>query len=293
LPIDVKFGRAEPAALPEMDPWEGSPPEVTDERILVIGLRDAIEDARNWEGSTPPAGFAVVSLASAATATRTPIDPLGAATLRQKVAPLRMDLEKFGEYRPVVNTRFDVTLVVINGTAEDNFTFVEDDFAPAHFMELSGSDRLSMPSYDKMDAGISIAPDRVTQGTVGSKVLEYETAFVTAAGERFADAPGDARFKLTHEQLLAQLERSASALNGLRRSGAQRYMLPLDRPKKVVFSRPTFVVADACSLRRNDLITDTPRSRPQALLALRSHVRSNPADANRFAIVPLSASRAA
>lgn len=289
LPIDVKFGRAEPAALPEMDPWEGTPevtpPEEVDPRILVLGLRDAIVDPRNWSGSAPPAGFSVVSLAEAASAERTPIDPLGAATLRQKVVPLKRELEKFGEYKPIGHTLFDSVVVAINDVPEDNIAFVEDDFAPAHFTEFSGAERLSMPSYEKMDAGFSIAPDRVTQGTVGSAKLEYETAFITAAGERFVDQPGDVKFKLTHEQLVAQLERSASALGGIRRSGTQRYMLPLDREKKVVLARETFVVADSCSHVKHGA-TGTYKSRSQALLALRAHVRATPTDVNRFSVVP-------
>jgi hypothetical protein len=296
LPIDVKFGRAEPAALPEMDPWEGTPPvtppEVVDPRVQVLGLRDAIVEPRNWSGSAPPAGFSVVSLAEAATAERTPIDPLGAATLRQKVVPLRRDLEKFGEYKPIAHTRFDSVAVAINDVPESNVSFVEDKFAPAHFTEFSGAQRLSMPSYELMDAGFSIAPDRVTAGSVGSATLEYETAFITAAGERFADAPGDVKFKLTHEQLLAQLERSASALGGMRRAGTQRFMLPLERPKKVVLARETFVVADSCSHVKH-AATGTYTSRSQALLALRAHERSNPTDVNRFDVIPGRAVRAA
>lgn len=296
LPIDVKFGRAEPAALPEMDPWEGTPPvtppEEVDPRIQVLGLRDAIFDPRNWSGSAPPAGFSVVSLAEAATAERTPIDPLGAATLRQKVVPLRRELEKFGEYKPITHTLFDSVIVAVNDVPEDNISFVEDKFAPSHFTEFSGAQRLSMPSYETMTAGFSIAPDRVTEGTVGSAKLEYETAFITAAGERFADAPGDAKFKLTHEQLLAQLERSASALGGIRRTGTQRFMLPLDRAKKVVLGAETFVVADSCSHVKHGA-TGTYTSRSQALLALRAHERNNPGDVNRFSVVPDFAVRAA
>jgi hypothetical protein len=296
LPVDVKFGRAEPAALPEMDPWEGTPPvtppEEVDPRIEVLGLRDAVLDPRNWSGSAPPAGFSVVSLAEAATAARTPIDPLGAATLRQKVVPLRRELEKFGEYKPIAHTLFDSVVVAVNEVPEDNISFVEDKFAPAHFTEFSGAQRLSIPSYETMTAGFSVAPDRVTEGTVGSATLEYETAFITAAGERFADAPGDVKFKLTHEQLLAQLERSASALGGIRRAGTQRFMLPLDRAKKVVLGVETFVVADSCSHVKHGA-TGTYTSRSQALLALRAHERSNPTDVNRFSIIPELAVRAA
>src|SRR6185369_3057677 len=83
LPVDVQFGREQPAALPEIDPWFGTAPDV-DPRVQVAGLGAAVLEARNWAGASPPAGFGVVTLAAAST-DRTPIDPLSAATLRQKV----------------------------------------------------------------------------------------------------------------------------------------------------------------------------------------------------------------
>src|SRR5690606_15465693 len=117
--VDHKFGRREPAALPEMNPWEGFE-DLADPRRDVLGLEGAIEDPRNWSGSNPPAGFGVVSLAASATTERTPIDPLGAATLRQRVAPLNMKLEKFGEYRPVEVDQFNLTSVIMNGEVIDS-----------------------------------------------------------------------------------------------------------------------------------------------------------------------------
>ena len=296
LPVDVTFGRSQPAALPELDPWVGSG-ETDDARVKVLGLREAVSDARNWSGSTPPAGFSVVTLADAATQERTPIDPLGSATLRQKVAPLNRVLEKFGEFKPKVHDHFDVTSVTLNevdlnadGIPDQvPFEVVTDDFAPAHFTELSSAQKLSSDSYEPMDAGVSIAPNVVRSGAAGSQVLEYETAFITGTGETIRDLPGDARFKLSHEQLLVMLERSASALGGIRRTGAQRYNLPLDREKKVTLAPRTFVVADACSLTPNSTITPTGTTRSKALLALRAHLRSNPGDQARFTLVPARA----
>jgi hypothetical protein len=93
LPIDVTFGREQPAALPEMDPWKGDP-NAADPRVQVIGLESAVSDPRNWEGEQPPDGYSVVSLAQAATTGRTPIDPVGPAVLRQKVCPLEQELAK-------------------------------------------------------------------------------------------------------------------------------------------------------------------------------------------------------
>jgi hypothetical protein len=285
LPIDVKFGRAEPAALPQIDPWEGDP------NVSVIGLREAIENSGNWAGSPPPGGMAVVALSAAATAETTPVDPVGAATLRQKVAPLNMALERFGEYKPSGHDRFFLSAtrgsVLLNGTPVTEMDVVPDKFAPAHFLQLSSAERLSMPSYDDMDAGISIAPDRLRVGSLESRTLEYVTKFIDAEGETHED--NEPRFRITQDQLKAFLGRSAAALGGARRSGTQRYMHP-GREKKLVLLPPSFVVADACSLARQTGITASGTTRTQALLALRAHLKINPQDKGRLTIAPAYAS---
>jgi hypothetical protein len=284
LPVSITFGRESPAALPELDPWENPEAESEDPRLVVARLKPAIEDPRNWSGSAASAGFPVVTLAPAATENRTPIDPVGSATLRQKVAPLNRVLEKFGEYRPVGHDRFFLASVLV-GTEEQfgKQKDLVDRFAPAHFENLSNAEKLSAGSYDDMVAGFEIAPDQLETGTADSHKLEYETVLITETGERIED---DEPHTLTPEQLLAQIERSAAALGGVRQAGTRRYSLPLDRPKLVTLARASFVVVDACSHEPNTTITPTAVTRTSARLALRDHVRNNPADRNRFTIVP-------
>ena len=125
--------------------------------------------------------------------------------------------------------------------------------------------------------------------TLGATVAAAAEVTVYVGTYTDGTSKGIYRFSLDLETGKA----SAPALAGVRRSGDQRYLLPPDRAKKVVLGPATFVVADACSLARNDLITGTPGTRTRALLALHGHLRNNPADAKRFTIVPLSASRAA
>jgi hypothetical protein len=286
LSVDHKFGRGEPAALPQMDPWLGTPQDA-DPRVAVIGLANAIADARNWSGSNPPAGFGVVSLAAAATATTTPIDPLGAATLRQKVVPLETEIQKFGEYRPTGHDRFFRSSVAVNGDVvpEAEISSVSDDFAPAKFLDFDDADKLSMDSYVEMDAGFSVNADRVTIGSEGSQVLAYETDFITADGETFEDP---ITYIPTQAQLLGMLKRSAVALGGIRRAGPRKYIVPT-KPKKVTLGPKRFLVVDSCTSVKNDTIVGTHVTQVQALLALRNHVRANPADAGKFAIAPVHA----
>jgi hypothetical protein len=286
LPVRLTFGRQEPAALPELDPWEvvGGEVPTDDPRLNVVRLRPAIEDPRNWAGSAPPAGFGVVTLAAAATLERTPIDPLGAATLRQRIAPLNRVLEKFGEYKPINHDHFNLTSVLVN---DDELVSqaepVLDRFAPAHFEDLSSAEKLKAGAYEDMTAGFEIAPDRIRTGTAGSHLLEYETALITETGERVDQS--DQPHRLTVLQLLAMLERCASALAGIRQAGLRRYAPLPGQPKLVTLTRVSFVVVDACSHVVAPFITPTRTSGTNARLALKAYVRQNPNQQNQFTVI--------
>jgi hypothetical protein len=286
LPIDVTFGRRAPAALPAVDPWLG------DNEVPIVGLAEAISDARNWEGSGLPGEFTVVTLAAASTANRTPIDPLGSATLRQKVAPFNRKLEKFGEYKPVGHDRFglgpgvgSVSVVidpVLNTTEQvDEVEVVQDDFAPGHFMQLSNAQKLSLPSYVPMDAGVAVAADKISLGSSDAKTIEYVTKFIDDDGT----VHDDVKHPLDDAQLKAFLKRSPAALGGSRRTGTERFMLD-NRPKKIRLLPSLFVVADACTMVRNAAVTGAPVSQTDAILALREHLLTKPEDADRFTVVP-------
>lgn len=284
LPIDVTFGNAIPVALPEIDPWLG------DSTIPVTGLKEAISDARNWAGTSLPSDLNVVTLAPASTASRTPIDPLGAATLRQKVVPFNQKLEKFGEYKPKDRERFSlgpgVGSVKVNDVAVTQVVVVEDDFVPGHFLNLTNEQKLSFPSYEKMDAGIAVAPDRTRLGSSQSRTVAYVTKFIDDDG----NTHGDADHTPDQTELDALMKRSPAGLGGARKAGDQRYMLG-SRPRKIQLDPRAFLVADACTLVRNSAITGTETSQIQALLALRDHERLHPEERDRFAVIPAYAER--
>ena len=284
LRMSFTFGRSAPAALPEMDPWTGNQGLQVDPRVQVVGLRSAVIDPRNWEGEEPVDGYRVVSLSQAATASRTPIDPVGPATLRQKVCPLNQELEKFGEYRPITHTHFDVSSVTLAGQ-EVPFDTVDDKFAPAQFRDLKKSEKLSSRSYDDMVSGVTIAPNRAAAGPVGDHTVAFETVFITADGERIEEGDTDPRHTPSGPEFRGMLKRSAAALAGVRRAGAQKYMLP-GKPKLLSFGKPKFVVASACGLTWNTSITPDQTTYTKAALALRNYEQTHPADRNRFRVVP-------
>jgi hypothetical protein len=280
LSVAHTFGNKQAAALPEIDPWLGNASD--DERLNVVGLLTAISDVRNWSGSNPPAGFAVVSLAEAATQAGTPIDPLGAATFRQRVVPLKEVITKFGEYKPKNHDRFFVSSVTINSADAGPREDVMDEFAPAHFFTLSAAEKLSTESYQPMVAGFTIDPERTSIGSSDATTVDYETDFVTVDGDFIHDS---VVYRPSQALLAGLLVRGAAARAGVRRAGAQKYVTP-NKPRKVTFGPKQFVVVESCSSRRNNDILATDASQIRAMLQLRTHVAQNPADFNRYQVAP-------
>jgi hypothetical protein len=273
LPVNIKFGHEDPASLQEVDPWFGTPAG-TDARVQATGLESAVGDIRNWSGSAPPAGISVVTLAQSASEQQ-PIDPMGPASLRQKVVPLDVKLQKFGEYRPKEHDQFRFSSAKLNDEPEagpDQVTFTTEQFVPGHFLDLKDDKKLSRDSYEEMKGGFTIAPNNVKIGSEGHQTLAFETALINDAGERSVDPTP---FGLTAEQLRAMLGRSASALNGIRRAGSNKYMLD-GRPKRVSLSSPKYFVADACTGVANTAVTPTPVSRIDAEQALDDYLLTHP-----------------
>src|SRR5207302_9755432 len=83
------------------------------------------------------------------------VEPSGALTLRQKVLPLNRQLGRFGEAVPQGQDTFtlvDVRLGGVTATAAP----VLDNFAPGQFEQLSDADRLTLPSFEPMQAGFQV-----------------------------------------------------------------------------------------------------------------------------------------
>jgi hypothetical protein len=281
LPIDITFGTNKRTSLPQMDPWTGHD-DKNDASNVVLGLQAAIADTNNWSGGFPTGAFPVVTLTQSATASKQPIDPVGEATLHQKVLPLNYQLSKFGIYQPIKNTKFTLQSVTIgSGSPITNLTMRQDYFAPALFKDMKGDEKLSTPSYEKHDSGFTIAPDNVVPGDINAHKITYDTDVIDPAGNDNAGAS----FDLPLRHLLAMLAKGASALGGIRRSGAQTFVDPT-APVLVHLSDEGFVVADACSLVANTSVTPAPLARSAAQSALDAHVQAQPSDAGQFRVIP-------
>ena len=118
-------------------------------------------------------------------------------------------------------------------------------------------------------------------GDINPKKVTYVTDVIDPKNNESTVAP----FDLPLRFLQALLAKGASALGGIRRSGAQRFV-DVTAPVKVQLSEEAFVVADGCTLVQNFGIASAPAARSTTQATLDDHVAATPSDAGQFRVVP-------
>jgi hypothetical protein len=268
--FDEHFGSEQQVALPRLDPWPL--------------LRDAVQNPENWSSARPSGVFRGATLSQAHGATGGALlDPACAVTLRQTVVPLNRRITKFGEAQPPAGSdRFDVNQVSVSGDEISGWSVVEDFFAPAQFEQLRDDEKLSRPSFERMDAGLSLGRDAVNHGAAVGTRVEYETKIVDSA---FETRQGGLYLPGLDLQM-ATLARSAAANAPLRKSGSTKFNPLQAMPPLVALGQERFVVASTLDLSQRSEIT-SPTSKGTAYQALAEYLASHPNEHGQLEVFAL------
>jgi len=268
VPFDRTFGSEAPAQRPRINAWDQ--------------LEAAIRNAESWTAALPPHALEAIAARASADAPPLLVDPVGGARLRERVLPLNRKLDKLGEAVLTGPNRYDVTEVRVGGSEAPRWTVTKDQFARAQFEDLSDAEKLSVPSFEPMDAGIEVGNDAVAAGAGLTASLTYET--------RIVDFPYDGRtgprYELPRGHLLAMLGSGAAAQAPVRTKGGARFAPEPGRVVGTAFDDETYVIASTTDLRsRRDLAP--PSSKGDAQAALKAHLAEHPDDRERLQVVAL------
>jgi hypothetical protein len=131
----------------------------------------------NWTAQLPVGGRAVVTLGEITGVDGLLAHPMGRLQFVQHVAPLGLDLDKFGNSRITGANRFDIAEIVIAGQAVTSPSLVSESFARSQFVEMSEEQKLTSPSFERFTAGFEVgAVDySLPEGGEVSADLSYET----------------------------------------------------------------------------------------------------------------------
>ena len=163
--FDESWGRREAIFPPAVEPWPL--------------LKAALEDPGNWAGVLPEETEMAVSLRKieGATSNMILVYPIGTLEVRQRVLPLNLKLTKFGNAPVTGKDIFNITKVE-SGNVSLGLNPLKEYFARYQYEEGSDQDKLSRPSFEKLDAGVAIGSDEIAFKFPVPYELEYETEVI-------------------------------------------------------------------------------------------------------------------
>src|SRR5690554_5182020 len=107
------------------------------------------------------------------------LHPAGSLVLQQKLVPLKVNIDKIGNQKLADVKQVEIKSVSSNGTSL-TIKEVKENFARAQYQDLSDAEKLSKPSFEKMQGGveISMSDQSVKNGKMVRKRIEYELTIV-------------------------------------------------------------------------------------------------------------------
>jgi hypothetical protein len=135
----------------------------------------AVDDVRNWRADPPVNTSQTVSLRQLQPSSGSVLlHPFGVLAVSQKVAPLELTIDKFGNKKPIGETTFTITRVGGEPTEPER-----DEFAVANFVSMSDSEKLSRKSFEKLKSGLRLsAGDGAATGNTVPKDVTYEMSYL-------------------------------------------------------------------------------------------------------------------
>jgi hypothetical protein len=248
-------------------------------------LSGVVSDAHNWSADPPPGAQQVVSIRPPASdKALVLVDPVGGATLRERILPLNRTITKFAETKLAKPQIFKLSSVKVGGMPVSAGATVQDYFAPAQFDELTDQQKLSSPSFDRMDAGFSIAAHTATQGDGRADPIVYDTIIydvplVPRAGAVYA---------LNNTMHAAMLGTGNVAQAARANSGFRKYAGDPLASSRVNLPDEAYVVASATDLTVHSAVT-VPTTRSGAFRALSDYISAHPDAADSLQVVAANA----
>lgn len=246
--VSVEFnktwGESDNQRLPAIDPWIGSDPDG------IMGLRTALDLTSSW-GSQLPASTnmheALREFDETQEADSLLVHPAGKLEIRQKILPLNINLDKLGN-NPVRDDHNDFTVQSLNvliGDAVVDLQKVDllENYSRGQYKNLTKTQRLTLPSFEKMQAGVIAGLSTVNfpRDTAVYKELKYESRLIKPDRTSMKpSAPEAAQSNWATSKF--QLRGNAVGAGVLLKSGERHYATPGKSPKVTVMEEGFIVV---------------------------------------------------
>jgi hypothetical protein len=232
---------------PSFDEAWGDQPSVPAVSTNVSALLSAqLADKNNWTVQLPAGAQPLVTLSGLRGETELVAHPMAQLRVSQKVVPLNVTLEKYGEGGVEGPNRFELGAVTVGGKPLAAPERVREHLARGDYVNLTDEQKLSNPSFENFDVGAicgtstySVAPSSSTGD------LNYETKYLEPQSKRRM-----IEHVLASAALDAQLLHLAGRVGAVAQSPrARRDRLGSTVVRKLEVVEPALAAVDALSMQ--------------------------------------------
>jgi hypothetical protein len=205
-------------------------------------LNAALADPRSWDAQLPNNFPALVATNQVTDPSIVFAHPMAQLQVHETIVPLGLAITHFGGAVASGATEFSITELQV-GSVTVATQPVQEDFAPSQFFDLSDTDKLAGPSFERHDAGVIMSGDLFSSGPSLIKTISYETWFIDTAGgtPRTDQGVPVQSGSFTVQTVLAS---GAVAKKAIDRAGNNRYLKPANPLRSPIrVAEPSFVLA--------------------------------------------------
>jgi hypothetical protein len=280
------WGKDDEVSIPAVDPW--------------VPFQEELARSASWSAALPAGREMVESLRSiesenAADGDRPLIlHPLGTLEIRQKLLPLGVRIDTLGNAPVIGHDEFSImkveTIETVGNLETPSSVLavpVKDYFARGQFEEMSESRKLSVPSFEKMNAGVAAGVDGPRlDGAVVPCPLEYESVLLDPNGVASAPVQASADWGAAERAVSGSAaRRNRPSLQGRGRFAAR------GRPKSVGVDEDGYIVVHVGDLTPADEAVAAPRlndgtmTKMEADQSLQDYLEVHPEKAGKLSVV--------
>ncbi|MBW3466680.1 DUF6603 domain-containing protein [Arthrospiribacter ruber] len=221
--FNVEWGEKKNTLLPDIE--------------VLPELREALLENQNWRALPMAVKGGGVRLKDPNDFDNLILTPDGVIEVNQKIVPLDVVIEKFGQFNPADFDNFKIVNVRIGNNPSGTKSIpVKDDFAPSNFIKASDEDKLLMPSFEQQQSGVLISPKQSSDaGVHRNKKVEYEEIVDEIyTGRQLSFGQSESKFHAMHGAV-------AQTVQSIKTTG-------IFNPAKVTLEKPLFSVVKASDL---------------------------------------------
>jgi hypothetical protein len=261
--------------------WGDSTPAVLPSAPVLTPLIAALGDSRNWSVTLPSQSAQAVTLRTIAPGQSLLVaHPMGTLSVRETVVPLDIPITKFNGASPSDGNEFSITTVAINSGGMATVPY-QEEFAVAQFTDMSDADKLSAPSYEPFDAGVTVGGAAISSGHDSPRTVNYVEKYID-------DYQRPTRFgqivSLSATRHAALLGSGLAKDARTRTQGLRAFTTP-DLASPIDVGKIRYVVAGTDDLAMRSDVLGAATTRFGAVTAMQSWLALHPEDKDALQVV--------